>query len=436
MAMPRDKPRSLVRWGAFLIAIGAIFWLVQGGLLLAALPTVSSAFNLDGASSTNNTTGAASATPPTHLWLSEHAVTKALGTFVFATVFSVVATLALAVGSVLIARGAFAGLSTSPPSGPALRFSRRTRNLGFIAGGFIAAFAVCGFVALGVLARQGGATLPSGCGGWGDGCAITTAVELWIVGSALLLVGSEIFEVFTERLGKESRGRIRIHGAPFSNYAIVNFVALAVVPFAVVTGPTNGGLSDSLLYAVLFAQLFVVPVTGFVAWSWVAVHGFQSASRHAAGAAEPEGDERGPGEVEPEFPQPRSPRSTPALASMGSSDVRSVAVTAGGNPLDPDWVLRIQTRVRNLERLVVAQNETITQFRNYLVRLPAETDNSGALPTTRIGRIEPFGPSSGTASISPGEPVPPGETDPWSGPLPEVPKAQPRAPNRPPDGPT
>jgi hypothetical protein len=400
--MPRTLSRSM-RWGSILISLGAVFWLVQGALLISALPAVSSGFNLSPSSSSNNTTGAGSLPGHAHVWIAEYAVSGAVGTFVLATLFAALASVLLVVGILLILRGPGRGTLRDGAlgGGSTNAFSRGTKALGVAAGAFIGVFATFGIVAFTILGSQGAGSIAANCGAWADGCPVTSALELWIAGSALLLVGAEIFGVFSERLSQETLGHIRIHGALFSNYAIVNLVGIAVVPFAVVMSPTNGGLSDSLLYAALFAQLFVVPLTGFVAWSWLSIQGFQSAFRQAGEPAGPEGESLASWRRSPEASEGRW-AATPGDRRPSYAAPEGVGPAAGSgmiSPLDPDWALRIQARMQNLERLVIAQNETISDLRSILTRLPADPGPTDGTVTTRIGRPGSLGQEPETITM-------------------------------------
>jgi|GEM_PF-3988606 len=390
-----------MRWGAVLISAGAILWLIQGALLLSALPTVAGGFNLNPSTSSNNTTALSPTAGHTHVWIAEYAVNGALSSLVLATFFAVLASIALVFGTFLIARasGKHGNRAPRPNAETTYALSRGTKAAGVAAGVFIGSFAACGLIAFAILESQGSGPVASNCGAWGDGCPITSALELWIMGSALLLVGAEIFGVFSERVSKETAGHVQIHGALFSNYAIVNFLGLAVVPFAVVMSPSNGGLSDSLLYAALFAQLFVVPITGFVAWSWLSVHGFQSAFRKAGGLVDLDTEGHaswGSGPTasgDPEIPVGGVRAGAPVSpAGLGA---RSRVVP----PLDPDWAQRIQVRMQNLERLVIAQNETISDLRQVLIRLPADRGLTDPTVATRIGGVGLLGQDAETVTV-------------------------------------
>jgi len=413
-------PRTLsgpMRWGAVLISLGAIFWLVQGVLLISALPAVSSGFNLSPSTSSNNTTGAAPTAGHSHIWTSEYAVSGAVGTFVLATLFAALASILLIVGVVLILRGSARGRirTGTAGAGPTYALSKGTKALGVAAGVFVGAFATIGIVAFTILRSQSAGSIGAHCGAWADGCPITTSLELWIAGSAMLLIGAEIFGVFSENLTKETFGHVQIHGALFSNYAIVNFVGIAVVPFAVVMSPNNGGLSDSLLYAALFAQLFVVPLTGFIAWSWLSIQGFHAAVRQAGG---PESERLEGWGTRPEAAE------GPWTATTGGrrpspAPLVSVAPLAGSgtvSALDPEWVSRIQTRMQNLERLVIAQNETISDLRSLMTRLPADPGSADAGVTTRIGHFQPLSEEAETVTMPTG--LTPRSSDASEGPRP------------------
>jgi len=387
--MPRTLRRSM-RWGSILIALGAIVWLIQGALLISALPAVSSGFNLNPSTSSNNTTGGAPLSGHTHVWISEYAVSGAVGTFGLASLFSALASALLVVGVLLMLRRSAQdnGRAGALVERPSYVLSRGTKALVVAASVFIGAFATLGFVAFTILRSQSTGSIAATCGAWADGCPITTALELWILGSALLLVGSEIFGVVSERLAKETLGHVRIHGALFSNYATINFVGLAVVPFAVVMSPTNGGLADSLLYAALFAQLFVVPITGFIAWSWLSIQGFQSAFRQSGEPSEAQGESlpgwgKSQGATEETWADPAGVQRFSRVSPAG---VKPAAGSGMASLADPDWALRIQRRMQNLERLVIAQNETISDLRSMLTRLPADPGPTDATVATRIGR--------------------------------------------------
>jgi hypothetical protein len=399
--MQRTGTNRSVRWGAVLISVGAIIWLVQGSLLIVALPAVAGSFNLSPSSPANNSTVAVHPVNHTHAWIAESAVNTSLGTFELATLCAVLASLLIAAGAILLLRRPPRGgdPNRTARSEGSSALSRETRALGIAAAVFVVAFASCGILTIMALQPQLGNPVGTSCGSWGDGCPITTAIELWLAGSVFLLVGAEIFAVFSERLAEQTGGRVRIHGALFSNYAIVNFVGLAVVPFAAVLGAGNGNLADSLLYAALFAQLFVVPITGYVAWSWLTVHGLQSALRKGNAAGESEGS----GFVHPDEEVAVSAGfRSPTVGNQWPSEARATGDRPFGAgtstaTLDPDWAFRLQARIQNLERIVVAQNETIVDLRNLLTRLPA--DPSEVTVRSRVGSVDQLGKNAETVHI-------------------------------------
>jgi hypothetical protein len=120
------------------------------------------------------------------------------------------------------------------------------------------------------------------------------------------------------------------------------------------------------------------------------------------------------------------------LPSSGS--VRGAGALAGSRAaLDPDWAMRIQTRMQNLERLVIAQNETISGLRNLLTRLPADPEGRDTDVASRIGSSGPLDQSTETVIMSSHQ-VPPSSGGGPSSPQPQVsPGDRPRAAGGPTD---
>lgn len=382
-----------MRWGSILVAVGAVLWLVQGALLLSTLPAVSGAFNLGSTGSSGNGTGSVAPPAHSHVWIAESAIAGSIGTFVLATVVASLAAALLAAGALL--------LTYSPEASgdrATHRVSRNTKILGGAAAAFAIGFVILGGLAVVTLSAPAASAVGASCGSWGDGCPITTAFGLWVAGAAFLLIGAELYSVFLERISRETAEHIQLHGSLFSNYAIVNFVGLAVVPFAVVTAASNPSLSDSLLYATLYAQLFVVPLTGFVAWGWLTVQAIHSAVRsppefagQAPGAPGAEGRLR---ETEA-LASPSLPSDSARLRGVaGAHGSEAAGHGLGTSPLGPDWAFRLQTRIQNLERLVSAQNETISHLQHLVMRETRENVGSGPAIANRIGIVESFGPES------------------------------------------
>jgi|GEM_PF-6368942 len=336
-AVPDEKLRS---GGRFLIA-GFLCWILNGVILLAAF------------------IAAAISTGETLQSNPRLTIIGALQNPSFPTFPAVPAVIALIAAAVLFALGllvsrggTIARAWTDTGDREIYAVSPATQRKAQLAAVLVLIYGIAGGIAILGFSLSVSATGPTeGSGGW---------LLVWLTASATLTAGAVLFSMFSRGLYADTAALLLVRGSLFTDYTIANLVGLT---FFVISSFASRDVARVMDVLGVFTQLLVVPLASIIVFSALVLDVLSF--RRARALARPV----------------QVPGPVPGPAARA----RPVAVGT-----DESTVLRLQSRLDELERAIRAQGESISQLR-FLVSPRAENVPIG--PEGAFGEA-PVGPAA------------------------------------------